>query len=157
MEWIAVTARTIRLPGSCCPMRQIEYQRQKRALVGMFVIMRQFIMRYGCAKFRMIIKMAMHMQMAFTIISHIHVHVHGYEYGYGGDTSARSIARQDIGSINWHPIPVKPDSDRSKPAQLTTEPRKAPKVQRHGQHPSKVRAALIHACRLGGFTFCVSN
>ena len=50
-------------------MRQIDYQRQKRALVGMFVIMRQFIMRYGCAKFRMIIKMAMHMQMAFTIIS----------------------------------------------------------------------------------------
>ena len=49
-------------------MRQINYQRQKRALVGMFVIMRQFIMRYGCAKFRMIIKMAMHMQMAFIIM-----------------------------------------------------------------------------------------
>tara|TARA_B110000444_G_scaffold19881_1_gene16546 strand:- start:953 stop:1171 length:219 start_codon:yes stop_codon:yes gene_type:complete len=49
-------------------MRQIDYQRQKWALVGMFVIMRQFIMRYGCAKFRMIIKMAMHMQMAFTIM-----------------------------------------------------------------------------------------
>ena len=69
MEWIAVTARIIRLPGSCCLMRQIDYQRQKWALVGMFVIMRQFIMRYGCAKFRMIIKMAMHMQMAFTIMS----------------------------------------------------------------------------------------
>ena len=49
-------------------MRQIDYQRQKWALVGMFVIMRQFTMRYGCAKFRMIIKMAMHMQMAFTIM-----------------------------------------------------------------------------------------
>jgi hypothetical protein len=68
MEWIAVTARIIRLPGSCCLMRQIDYQRQKWALVGMFVIMRQFTMRYGCAKFRMIIKMAMHMQMALTIM-----------------------------------------------------------------------------------------
>jgi hypothetical protein len=33
---------------------------------------------------------------------------------------------------------------------LTTEPRKAPKAQYHGQHPTKAPSALIYTCRLGG-------
>ena len=52
----------------CCPVRKTDHQRQKRAFVGMFVIMRQFIMRYGCVRFRAIIQMAVHMQMAFAIM-----------------------------------------------------------------------------------------
>jgi len=46
MEWVVVTTRTIKLPGEpSYPMRQTDQQCEKRAFVGMFVIMRQFIMR----------------------------------------------------------------------------------------------------------------
>ena len=46
MEWVVVTTRTIKLPGKpSYPMRQTDQQCEKRAFVGMFVIVRHFIMR----------------------------------------------------------------------------------------------------------------
>ena len=69
MEWVVVTTRTIKLPGSPpTPCVRPTSSAEKRAFVGMFVIMRQFIMRYGCVRFRVIIQMAVHMQMAFAIM-----------------------------------------------------------------------------------------
>jgi len=140
MEWVAVTARTIKLPDPAAPCARPTTSARNGLLVGMFVVMRQFIMRDGVARLRAIIQMAVHMQMAFAIM-------------FCGDTSARSIAHQDIGSANWRLVPAGPVSDRLKPALLTTEPRKVPKAQYHDQHPSKAPAALIHACRPDGSTW----
>ena len=67
MECVAVIARTIKLPA-LLPMRQTDHQRQKKAFAGMFVIMRQFIMLYGCVRFRAIIQIAVHLQMAVAIM-----------------------------------------------------------------------------------------
>ena len=146
MDCVAVTARTIKLPDHAAPCARPTTS--ARNGLWSHVCGHAPIHHAGWRR-----QIQSDHSNGYAYANGVCHHVHGYEYGFGGDTSARSIARQDIGSANWRLVPAEPVSGRLKPAPLIAESRKAPKAQCHGQRPSKAPVALIHACRPDGFTW----
>ena len=69
MEWVVVTTRTIKLPGKpSYPMRQTDQQCREAGFCWHVCDHATIHHAVGCVRFRVIIQMAVHIQMAFAIM-----------------------------------------------------------------------------------------